>query len=66
MNQLYEIATKVNTLFSFYVIIGLFINVLVFMIKELVTLIVKKVQAFMEKRKHDKGELEQTKETTEE
>lgn len=66
MNQLYEIATKVNTLFSFYVIIGLFINGLVFMIKELVTLIVKKVKAFMEKRKHDKGKLEQTKETTEE
>nr|DAS75808.1 MAG TPA: Protein of unknown function (DUF1180) [Caudoviricetes sp.] len=54
MNELYEFASRVNTLVLFYLIIGLSINGIFYIIKKLVKFIVKKVKSFRLKRKQKK------------
>ncbi len=65
MNELYEFASKVNTLVLFYLIIGLSINGTFYIIKKLVKFIVKKIKSFRIKRKQ-KNQLEETDNKTEE
>lgn len=65
MNELYEFASKVNTLVLFYLIIGLSINGIFYIIKKLVKFIVKKIKSFRLKRKQ-KNQLEETDNKTEE
>lgn len=46
MNELYEFASRVNTLVLFYLIIGLSVNGIFYIIKKLVKFIVKKDKVF--------------------
>ncbi len=54
MNELYEFTSRVNTLVLFYLIIGLSINGIFYIIKKLIKFIVKKVKSFRLKRKQKK------------
>lgn len=65
MNELYEFASRVNTLVLFYLIIGLSINGIFYIIKKLVKFIVKNIKSFRLKRKQ-KNQLEETDNITEE
>lgn len=65
MNELYEFASRVNTLVLFYLIIGLSVNGIFYIIKKLVKFIVKKIKSFRLKRKQKK-QLEETDNKTEE
>lgn len=65
MNELYEFASKVNTLVLFYLIIGLSINGIVYIIKKVVKFIVKKIKNYKLKRKQKK-QIEETEGKTKE
>ena len=55
MNELYEFMKQVDVFVIFFLIYGLAINGIVWMVCEIISFIVKKVKAFREKRKQKKA-----------